>query len=83
MSTGTLCYVSTIDHFHCLLLENLSIYIQKGMNMDIFGMVGIEDGKAEGYEKAMEDLKPILPVEMQQNMNQSIITGEELPNPTG
>ena len=30
--------------------------------------MGVEEGK--GYDKAMEDLKPILPPEMQKNMNE-------------
>ncbi len=31
---------------------------------------GIEEGIGKGYDKAMEDLKPVLPSEMQRNMNE-------------
>lgn len=31
---------------------------------------GVEEGKGAGYDKALEDLKPILPSEMQENMNE-------------
>ncbi|GAF84662.1 unnamed protein product [marine sediment metagenome] len=33
-------------------------------------LMGVEEGKAKGYDKALEDLKPILPPEMQKNMNE-------------
>jgi hypothetical protein len=30
---------------------------------------GVDEGKGKGYDKAMEDLKPVLPPEIQKNMN--------------
>ena len=32
--------------------------------------LGVKDGKVKGYDKAMEDLKPILPPDMQKNMSE-------------
>ena len=31
---------------------------------------GFDEGKGKGYDKAMEDLKPVLPPEIQKNMNE-------------
>jgi hypothetical protein len=31
---------------------------------------GVKKGKGKGYDKAMEDLKPVLPPEIQKNMNE-------------
>lgn len=31
---------------------------------------GVEEGKGKGYDKTMEDLKPVLPPEIQNNLNE-------------
>jgi len=33
-------------------------------------LMGVEEGKVKGYDKAMKDLRPVLPPEMQKNTDE-------------